>query len=204
MYANFFKRIFDLVLSGLVLLFLAIPLLIVAILIKIDSPGPVFFAQERVGKGLTRFKVLKFRSMTNEKREVKPVLGRAPGVTTVGYYIRRFKIDELPQLIHVFNGQMSVVGPRPSIPDQLNQMTDEEKKRYSVRPGLTGLAQVSGNIHISWKERYVYDLIYVRNVSFINDLKIILRTVSIVIFGEEKFVHKSKDLIKDNHGAANN
>ncbi len=161
-------------------------------IILADTRGPLFFRQERVGKGLTFFKVYKFRTMTHEKRTVgsKPIIGKADGVTKVGYYLRRYKIDELPQLFNVLFGDMSLVGPRPSIPDQLLQMTEEEKQRYSVRPGLTGLAQINGNIHLSWKERFVYDLKYVDHVNFWNDLKIIFRTVFIVILGEQKFLNK--------------
>jgi lipopolysaccharide/colanic/teichoic acid biosynthesis glycosyltransferase len=171
------------------ILFVLTPFLIlVSILIKLDSKGPIFFRQVRVGKGLNTFNFLKFRSMTNIEREVKPVHGRASGVTKVGYYLRRFKIDELPQLYHVLIGQMSLVGPRPSIPAQLEQMTELEKNRYSVSPGLTGLAQVSGNIHLPWQERYKVDLKYIRNISVLNDLRIICRTVLLIFIGEEKFV----------------
>jgi lipopolysaccharide/colanic/teichoic acid biosynthesis glycosyltransferase len=120
----------------------------------------------------------------------KPIIGKAEGVTQIGYYLRRFKIDELPQLLNILNGDMSIVGPRPSVPEQLANMTDEEKMRYSVRPGLTGLAQINGNIHLQWKERFVYDLKYVKNITFINDLKIVFRTVFIVLFGEEKYLNK--------------
>ncbi len=197
MYQIFFKRVFDFFIAIGALTTLAVPLLLVAGLIKINSSGPVFFTQERVGKGLRRFKLLKFRSMTNQPRVVQPVIGRGAGVTLVGSYLRRFKIDEIPQLFNVLCGQMSLVGPRPSIPEQLDAMSEEEKVRYSVRPGLTGLAQVSGNIHISWKERYAYDLVYVRNVSLINDIRILMRTISIIVLGEEKFVHKSKGLVKE-------
>ena len=130
--------------------------------------------------------------MTNEKRTVgsTPIIGKAEGVTKVGYYLRRYKIDELPQLLNVLLGDMSLIGPRPSVPEQLHQMTEEEKHRYSVRPGLTGLAQINGNIHLSWKERFVYDLQYVNHVTFWNDIKIIFRTVFIVILGEKKFLNK--------------
>ncbi len=198
MYKNFFKRTIDFLVSGFICL-LCLPFFIVlALLIKIDSKGPIFFKQKRVGRNLTTFEVFKLRTMTHEARKVddKPVIGRAPGVTQLGFYLRRFKIDELPQLLNVFCGDMSLVGPRPSVPEQLEQMTQEEKHRYSVRPGLTGLSQVSGNIHLSWKERYVYDLDYVAHISLLNDVKIILKTFLIILFGEEKYLHKSKNLIK--------
>lgn len=192
MYSGFFKRIFDFLFSLAVILSLLLPLLVIVVLIKAESKGPLFFRQVRVGKGLKTFRVYKFRTMTNEKREVgtKPIIGKAEGVTQIGYYLRRFKIDELPQLLNILNGDMSIVGPRPSVPEQLANMTDEEKMRYSVRPGLTGLAQINGNIHLQWKERFVYDLKYVKNITFINDLKIVFRTVFIVLFGEEKYLNK--------------
>jgi lipopolysaccharide/colanic/teichoic acid biosynthesis glycosyltransferase len=192
MYRNLFKPLIDFLVAFMILLVVLIPLLIISILILVESNGPLFFKQERVGKDLKFFKVFKFRTMTNEKRTVgsTPIIGKAEGVTKVGYYLRRFKIDELPQLLNVLLGDMSLIGPRPSVPEQLKQMSEEEKHRYSVRPGLTGLAQINGNIHLSWKERFVYDLQYVNHVTFWNDLKIIFRTVFIVILGEKKFLNK--------------
>jgi len=192
MYRNFFKPLIDFLVAFMILLVVLIPLLLIAMLILVESNGPLFFKQERVGKDLKFFKVFKFRTMTHEKRTVgsTPIIGKAEGVTKVGYYLRRFKIDELPQLLNVLLGDMSLIGPRPSVPEQLKQMSEEEKHRYSVRPGLTGLAQINGNIHLSWKERFVYDLQYVNHVTFLNDLKIIFRTVFIVILGEKKFLNK--------------
>lgn len=191
MYSLFFKRLIDLLVALVVVLMCIIPLLIVACLIKIDSKGPVFYNQLRVGKDLKIFKVLKFRTMTNEKRDVPvKIIGRAEGVTKVGYYLRRYKIDELPQVLNVLAGQMSLVGPRPSVPEHLLKMTDEEKKRYNVHPGLTGVAQVSGGVHLPWSERFQLDLKYVRNISFYNDVLILIRTVSVVLLGEEKFINK--------------
>lgn len=170
-------------------------LLVLGIIIKLESKGPVFFTQERVGKGLNRFMVYKLRTMTNEKREVgkSPIIGKAPGVTKIGHVLRRYKIDELPQVFNVLKGDMSIVGPRPSVPKQLAQMTEEEKMRYSIKPGLTGLAQVSGNIHLSWQERYAYDLMYLKKISLIRDVRIILKTFLIIIQGEKKYLHSSKD-----------
>lgn len=192
MYRNFFKSILDFAVAFLILLLALMPLLVIALLILLESSGPLFFKQERVGKDLKFFKVFKFRTMTHEKRTVgdAPIIGKAEGVTKVGYYLRRYKIDELPQLLNVLLGDMSLIGPRPSVPEQLHQMSEAEKQRYSVRPGLTGLAQINGNIHLSWKERFVYDLNYVENVTFWNDIKIIFRTIFIVILGEQKFLNK--------------
>ncbi len=199
MYKLFLKRIFDLILSFLVSLLFLPFLIILALIIKIDSKGPIFFSQERVGKNLKYFKVLKLRTMTNEKRKVtsKPIIGKTEGVTTVGYFLRRYKIDELPQVFNVLYGDMSIVGPRPSIPDQLKRMSPKQKSRYNVRPGLTGLSQVSGNIHLPWPERFKYDLQYINNISFKVDLKIILKTFLIIFKGEEQFVHSSENIIKN-------
>jgi len=192
MYRNGFKRIFDLLVAITVLLVLSVPLLLIVLLLLLDSEGPLFFKQVRVGKNLNVFNIYKFRTMTNQKRVVGtvPIIGKAEGVTRVGYYLRRYKIDELPQLINVLTGDMSLVGPRPSIPEQLEKMTNSEKTRYSVRPGLTGLAQVNGNIYLNWQERYIYDLQYIRNINFGNDIRIIFRTIFIVLLGEKKFLNK--------------
>ena len=200
MYKNFFKRYIDITLAILLLVFLSPIFLIIMVLIKMDSKGPIFFMQERVGKNMSRFYVYKFRTMTNEQREVgkKPIIGRNNGVTKFGYYLRRLKLDEFPQLLNILKGEMTLVGPRPSIESQLNAMTDQERLRYSVTPGLTGLAQVSGNIHISWHKRFYYDLIYIKNISFLNDLKIILRTFVLVLIGEEKFKDKPLNITRKN------
>lgn len=128
--------------------------------------------------------------MTNKKHKVKKIYGRSDEVTAVGYYLRRFKIDELPQLLNVLIGDMSLVGPRPGVPEQLEEMTNKTKKRYTVRPGITGLAQVSGNIYLDWEDRFVFDLRYIKNITFLNDLKILVRTAMLIIVGEKKYVNK--------------
>ena len=192
MYKVWIKRLLDFSIALFLCLFLIPLILVIFVLVKVDSRGPLFFKQERVGKNLQLFHVLKFRTMTNEKRTVgdKPIIGKAAGVTRVGFYLRRLKIDELPQIFNVLQGDISLVGPRPSVKEQLANMTEEEKKRYSIRPGLTGLSQVSGNIHLSWKERYQKDLEYVRNYSFINDIKILCRTLTVIFKGEDYFLNK--------------
>jgi len=192
MYRNFLKIFIDFTAAFVIISLVLIPMLIIAILVLVESNGPLFFRQQRVGKDLKLFSVFKFRTMTNEKRIVgdTPIIGKADGVTKVGYYLRRYKIDELPQLLNVVLGDMSLVGPRPSVPEQLANMSEEEKRRYSVRPGLTGLAQINGNIHLSWKERFVYDLAYVNKVTFWTDIKIIFKTIFIVVLGEKKFINK--------------
>ena len=111
-------------------------------------------------------------------------------VTKVGAVLRRLKIDELPQIINIWRGEMSFVGPRPSLPNQIDRFNEDGKKRILVRPGLTGLAQVNGNIHLSWEERWKFDRRYVEELSFILDLKIIAKTILVVLFGERKYLNK--------------
>ncbi len=191
-YSSGGKRFLDVCISCIVILIL-LPILLLAVIgIKLESRGPILYKQKRVGKDFTPFQILKLRSMTNEQREVgkSPIIGKSQGVTVFGYYLRRFKIDELPQIINVLKGDLSLVGPRPSIFEQLEDMTPEEKTRYSVRPGLTGLAQVSGNIYLPWKERYKKDLNYIDHVSFKNDMIILLRTIMVIIVGERRFVNR--------------
>lgn len=195
MYKTCCKRGIDIFISALLLLILTPALLIISLLITLTSRGPVFFTQQRVGKNFEVFCLYKFRTMTDRKHEVKSVIGRAEGVTWIGFYLRRLKIDELPQLFNVLKGEMSLVGPRPSVPEQLGDMSERSRKRYLVRPGMTGLAQVSGNIHLEWEERYKYDLMYIKNISFINDFKIILRTIRLIFVGEEEFIRNPPKLI---------
>lgn len=199
-YKNHIKRFLDILVALIVLAVLSPILILVAVLIPLDDWGPVFFVQERVGKGLRTIHVLKFRSMTNVKREIgdKPIIGKDTGVTNLGYWLRKFKVDEMPQLISVLKGDLSLVGPRPSVRSQLENMTPKEKERYNERPGLTGLAQVSGNIHLSWKERYQKDLEYISNISFLNDLKILIRTAFLIVKGEKYFLDKPLKLQHEN------
>jgi undecaprenyl phosphate N,N'-diacetylbacillosamine 1-phosphate transferase len=160
--------------------------LVLALLIKIESEGPIFYSQLRLGKNGCTFSLLKFRSMTNEKRDPTiQIKGNEDQVTKVGLVIRRFKIDELPQLINVLFGYMSIVGPRPCLPNLQESFNDDGKIRLLVRPGLTGMAQISGNTHLSWEERWKHDRQYVENQSFLLDAKIIFRTFLIVLLGEK-------------------
>ena len=115
------------------------------------------------------------------------VIGKDPRITKMGFLLRRFKIDELPQLINVLKGDMSIIGPRPSIPDYLKSYQNWERERFTVRPGLSGLAQVNGNIFLSKTERSKFDVEYVHKISFLLDTKIVLKTILVIIFGEEKF-----------------
>jgi lipopolysaccharide/colanic/teichoic acid biosynthesis glycosyltransferase len=190
-YQTFGKRLLDLSLAVPALLLAAPLFAVVALLIKLNSRGPVFFVQERLGRGGRILRTLKFRSMTDRLRTShQEIFGKTEEVTAVGYWLRRFKIDELPQLWNIVRGDMSLVGPRPALPSQLSEYTELAHRRLLVRPGLTGLAQVHGNIHLSWPERWVYDAQYVDRVTFAQDLWIIARTVGVVLLGEERFLKK--------------
>ncbi len=191
MYSSFFKRFLD-VLFGLIGLILFSPLLLLAsILIKCSSKGPIFFLQERLGKKGEIFRVYKFRTMTNKQREVRREIRKGDSeVTKFGYILRRFKIDELPQLLNVILGNMSIVGPRPCMPDLINDFNEDGYYRLKVLPGLTGLAQINGNINLTWEERWRYDRAYVEKISFILDIKIIVKTILIIVIGEDKYVKK--------------
>lgn len=181
------KRLLDILISILVLLFLSPLLFLVAVLIILTDKGPIFYTQKRMGKYGSVFLLYKFRSMSvDSDRKVQQTYGTSDGVTGVGRFIRRTKIDELPQLINVLMGDMSIVGPRPCLPDLLDSFNDDGHKRLLVTPGLTGLAQVKGNIYLSWEERWKLDREYVENRSVLLDLKIILKTVYIVLVGEKK------------------
>lgn len=193
-YQRFIKRLLDFIVSLVLLIILSPLFLLVAIVIKLTSRGPVFFTQLRPGKNQRLFIVYKFRTMVKDavkhQKAGVEVLGNDERITKVGKVLRRLKIDELPQLINILKGDMSIVGPRPSLPDYLDKYEDWELKRFCVRPGLTGLAQVNGNIHLSRIERSYYDIQYVDNLTFWLDFKIILKTIAIVFMGEEKFVNK--------------
>lgn len=188
LWARGLKRGFDILVAGLMLLMTSPVWLPAAILIKLTSPGPLFFVQERSGRQGRIFHPLKFRSMRGGRRpDAKEIVALDhPEVTAVGKWIRRLKIDELPQLLNVLRGEMSLVGPRPTLPDQVAAYDDFRRQRLLVRPGLTGLAQVHGNTTLSWDERILYDIAYVRRCSFGLDIWIMLRTLWVVLRGEAR------------------
>lgn len=193
-YEQYIKRFLDFIIALTALIILAPFLCIVALLIKLDSPGNIFYTQERPGKKQKLFKVYKFRTMkTGADRFQKvgvEVMKNDARITPLGRFLRRFKIDELAQLLNIVKGDMAIVGPRPTLPEYLDQYEEWEKKRFDVRPGLTGLAQVNGNIYLERKEKSKYDVAYVRHIGLLMDIGIIIKTVAIVLAGEEKFVHK--------------
>jgi lipopolysaccharide/colanic/teichoic acid biosynthesis glycosyltransferase len=164
-------------------------LIVAAILVKTTSPGPALFRQVRLGYLGRPFCVWKFRTMTDVPREAATEIfaGNAE-VTAIGRVLRRFKIDEFPQLLNIVAGDMSFIGPRPGLPSQLVDYTPVAMRRLEVRPGLTGLAQVSGNIYLSWPQRWELDARYVDSVSWSLDAWILLKTMLVVVLGEQQFV----------------
>lgn len=181
MYKKYIKRILDFLLSAFVLIILAIPLIIVGLLIKVKLGSPILFRQERPGKNGKIFEIIKFRTMNNAKDESGNLLPDDLRLTKFGKFIRSTSIDELPELINILKGDMSIVGPRPLLVEYLDLYNEEQKHRHDVRPGLTGLAQVNGRNSITWEEKFKYDIEYVKNVTFINDCKIILKTIQKVV-----------------------
>ena len=175
------KRVMDFVFATILLVVFSPLMLLTAALIKIDSRGPVFFRQERVGKVGKIFRIFKFRSMVsdNDMRDYS----KKDQYTFVGKIIRRLSIDELPQLFNVIAGEMSLVGPRPWVVEYWTNMNKEERLRASVLPGITGLAQVKGRNKISIFSKIEYDIIYVQNFSFKQDVKILILTVLTVLSG---------------------
>jgi undecaprenyl phosphate N,N'-diacetylbacillosamine 1-phosphate transferase len=191
-YARWGKRLFDLALV-LPALLAAAPLLgAIAAAIRLTSRGPALFRQERLGRHGTTFVALKFRTMTDVARVPDTIAFSGPEseITSVGRFLRRTKLDELPQLINVLRGEMSIVGPRPQLPVQLAEFDDNARLRLEVRPGLTGMAQTHGNVELTWPERWYYDAEYVRNLSLALDLRLIARTFGVLLHGEDRFTRR--------------
>lgn len=186
LWARGLKRGFDLIVALVLLIVLSPLLVVVGLFVKLTSRGPAFFTQDRGGLHGTRFRLIKFRTMrggrTPDPLELIPL--DHPEITPLGRFLRRSKIDELPQLFNVVTGKMSLVGPRPTLLDQVEAYDDFRRQRLLARPGISGLAQVYGNAMVSWDERILYDIAYVRRCSFTLDFHILTRTVLVVIAGE--------------------
>lgn len=181
MYLNYTKRLFDLLIVVVGLLILSPILLIVAILNAIALKGSPFFTQIRPGKNEKEIRVIKFKSMSDEKDANGNLLPDIKRITYIGKIIRKTSIDEIPQLINVLIGDMSIVGPRPLLFKYIPLFNEHQRKRHLVKPGITGWAQVNGRNSISWKEKFDLDVFYVENVSFFMDVKIIWLTFLKVI-----------------------
>ena len=184
MYKKYFKRIVDFSISFLGLLVLSPLFLIVIIFLFITNNGNPFFFQNRPGKDGVVFKIVKFKTMNDKKDQNGNLCSDEMRLTKIGSFIRKISLDELPQLVNVLKGDMSLVGPRPLLTNYLHLYTEYQNRRHEVKPGITGLAQVNGRNAISWGKKFDYDILYVDTVSFALDLKIIFLTIKKVILKE--------------------
>lgn len=181
MYAKYFKRVLDVALSLTALIVLQPVLLVLTVLGAIKMKGNPFFTQLRPGKDEKIFKLIKFRSMTCEKDADGNLMPDAQRLTRYGKFLRSSSLDELPELINILKGDMSIVGPRPLLIEYLPLYNEEQRRRHTVRPGLTGLAQVNGRNAVTWEDKFRMDIDYIENVRFLRDVKILLETVKAVL-----------------------
>lgn len=205
MYQNFIKRIIDIILATFAII-LTLPLfVIIAILIKKEDKGTVFYKQIRTGKNGKNFEMFKFRSMNVVERGKEMTIKHEQRVTKIGKFLRKTSLDELPQFINVLKGDMSFIGPRPWIVEYYERFTEEQKKRVNVRPGIIGLAQAKGRNRITIFEKIKYDLEYIDNIDFQLDFKILILTIKVMIKGnyyemsQEKIEQEIKQLEMQNN-----
>jgi lipopolysaccharide/colanic/teichoic acid biosynthesis glycosyltransferase len=191
------KRLIDVVLAALSFVMMALPMAVIAVLVKLDSPGPAIFSQIRVGQNGRPFRILKFRTMVERAEETLPQLVNLdalpepafklrddPRVTRAGRFLRRWSLDEVPQLVNVLRGEMSLVGPRPEQAELVARYTDDQRRRLAVKPGMTGPMQVSGRGDLPFEGRLALELDYIGRYSLRRDLAILLRTIPAVVKGQ--------------------
>ena len=195
MYQKYIKRPMDFTLSLLAIIVLSPVMGITALLVKIKLGSPVLFKQPRPGFKGKIFTLYKFRSMTDERDETGELLPDAVRLTKFGKILRKTSLDELPELFNILKGDMSIIGPRPLSTRYIEYYTPEEFARHSVRPGLSGLAQISGRNNLQWEERFAYDIEYIQNISFLGDISIIFRTVIKTFKSEDISVRGSSQVI---------
>ena len=195
MYKHFFKRFFDFWISLIALICISPILLVVTIWLHFANKGAgAFFTQERPGKGERIFKVIKFKTMTDERDANGVLLPDEKRITKVGRFVRSTSIDELPQLINVLKGDMSFIGPRPLLVKYLSYYTEEERLRHTVRPGISGWAQVNGRNTIGWDKKLAYDVEYVKNLSLMMDIKVLFKTIHNVLARTDVVLQAIPDL----------
>ena len=180
-YEKYVKRPLDCFLASSALVLLSPVMLTVSVLVRTKLGSPVLFAQERPGKDEKIFRLYKFRTMTDERDENGELLSDTVRLTPFGKKLRATSLDELPELINIVKGDMAIIGPRPLLTQYLPAYTEEERHRHDVRPGLSGLAQVNGRNFVPWDQRLAYDVEYVKKITFMGDLKIVLRTIENVL-----------------------
>lgn len=198
MYKNFFKRVIDFTVVLIALLIIWPILLVITIWLHFANKGAgAFFFQERPGKDEKIFKVIKFKSMTDERDAEGNLLPNDKRLTKVGAFIRKTSIDELPQLINVLKGDMALIGPRPLLVEYLPYYTERERLRHSVRPGITGWAQVNGRNHVKWDDRLALDVYYVEHIGFAMDCRVIVKTIKNVLMRKDIVVAPTGRLLSD-------
>ena len=197
MYAKYVKRPMDFTLSLLAIIVLSPVMLITALLVKIKLGSPVLFKQPRPGKDEKIFNMYKFRSMTDERDENGNLLPDDVRLTKFGRLLRKTSLDELPELFNILKGDMSIIGPRPQLVRDMVFMSDTQRQRHSVRPGLSGLAQISGRNQITWEEKLGYDLEYIKRITFLEDVKIIFKTVIKAFVKQEGISQEGMDTAED-------
>ena len=185
LYNKYIKRILDILISLTFIVLFSWLYLILVILVRINLGSPVLFCQERPGYNEKIFKLYKFRTMTDKRDEKGNLLPDSERLTRFGSMLRSTSLDELPEMLNILKGDMSLIGPRPLLVEYLPYYTEEERRRHSVRPGLTGLAQVSGRNYLAWDKRLAKDVEYVNHISFIMDIRIIIKTIMVVFKKED-------------------
>lgn len=209
MYKKYIKRLLDIILSLIGIIILSPLLIILYILVLIFMGFPAIFKQARPGKNEKIFNLYKFRTMTNKKDKNGKLLPDDKRLTKFGRFLRKTSLDELPELFNILFGQMSFIGPRPLLVEYLDYYTEEEHHRHDVTPGLTGWAQVNGRNNLSWEEKFACDLEYVNNLSFLMDIKVMFKTIEVVLkrndikMGNELKYGKLSDERKKNNGKKN-
>ena len=184
MYRLTIKPLIDLIIAFLGLMLLSPVFLVVIILLFIANNGKPFFFQQRICKNEKKFKIIKFKTMNDKKDSNGDLLSDSERITKIGNFVRKTSLDELPQLINVLKGEMSLIGPRPLLPEYLPLYNEFQKRRHEVKPGITGWAQVNGRNSISWKKKFKLDIWYVNNISLVLDIKILILTILKVIKSE--------------------
>lgn len=184
MYQNYFKRLFDFLIALVALLLFSPIFILVTIGLFFANQGQPFFFQIRPGKNEKLFRIVKFKTMNDKKDSEGNLLSDAERLTTIGRFVRKTSLDEIPQLLNVLKGDMSLIGPRPLLVEYLPLYNETQKRRHYVKPGITGWAQINGRNAISWEDKFTLDVYYVENQSFLLDLKIIFLTIKKVLVSE--------------------
>ena len=197
LYKRYLKRIIDVFISISVLIFVSPIFIILSLLLMISNKGSPFFFQQRPGKNEKIFNIIKFKTMNDAKDDQGNLLPDAQRLTRIGGFVRKTSLDEMPQLLNVIKGDMSLIGPRPLLVSYLDLYDEVEKKRHNVRPGITGWAQVNGRNAIDWETKFKLDVYYVENLSLALDIKIVLKTIQNVLLSKDISIQPVKKLVDE-------